>query len=283
MMQSTTLVLGGGGLWGIAWITGLIAGLADEGIEVREAGTLIGTSAGSVVAAQLCGGASLEDLFQRQADPAQQTQENAPPQAGMQSLLQLWQTKFESPAARVRATCELALQTWTISLEERRTDMAARLGSAALAWPAKHLMITAVDVDSGELCVFDASSNVDLVDAIMASCAVPGVWPVVPLQGRRYMDGGVWRTPENAHLARGAKSVLILSPFGAVTGAGPLDNDVAELRAAGAHVTLICADPSALASAALGPLNPAVREPAARAGRVQGRRISAELKAATGG
>jgi NTE family protein len=281
-MMHSTLVLGGGGLWGIAWLTGLAAGLADKGVHLREAGTLIGTSAGSVVAAQLCGGASLEELFLRQVDPAQQTQEYAAPPEGLEALLKIWQTPFETPQARFRATRELALQTPTLSWEERRAGMAARLGLTAIAWPKEQaLKITAVDVDSGALHAFDAMSDVALIDAITASCAVPGVWPVVPIHGRRYMDGGVLRTPENAHLALGAPSVLVLSPFGAAMGSvsAPLEREIAELRTAGSRVTLICADLQALSSAALGPLNPAVREPAARAGRVQGHRVAAELRA----
>src|ERR1044071_1689192 len=119
-MTHSTLVLGGGGLWGIAWLTGLVAGAADEGVDIRAATTLIGTSAGSVVAAQLCGGDSLEDLFQRQADPARQTLEHAAPFGALQALLKLWQTPYESPAARLRATSELALTTPSLSLEERR-------------------------------------------------------------------------------------------------------------------------------------------------------------------
>lgn len=281
-MKHTTVVLGGGGLWGIGWLTGLAAGLADEGVELRTAGTLIGTSAGSVVAAQLCGGASIEELFRGQVDPAHQTQEHPAPPEALGALLKLWQTPFESPQARTRATSELALRTPDVSQEARRAAMASRLGPSATAWPAQRVLkITAVDVDSGELRTFDASSDVALIDAILASCAVPGVWPVVSIQGHRYMDGGVWRTPENAHLALGATSVLVLSPFGAAMGtvAAPLEQEITELRSAGARVTLICADPPALASAALGPLNPAAREPAARAGREQGRRVAAQVRA----
>jgi predicted acylesterase/phospholipase RssA len=65
-----TLVLGGGGVAGIAWTTGLLAGLADAGQDVSGADLLIGTSAGSNVAAQLGSGLPLEDLYARQADPA---------------------------------------------------------------------------------------------------------------------------------------------------------------------------------------------------------------------
>ena len=55
--QRTALVLGGGGITGIAWETGLVAGLADAGVHLSGADLVIGTSAGSVVAAQLTSGA----------------------------------------------------------------------------------------------------------------------------------------------------------------------------------------------------------------------------------
>ncbi len=279
MMQSTTLVLGGGGLWGIAWMTGLIAGLAEQGVDVREARTMIGTSAGSVMATQLRAGTSIEELFLRQVEPARQTREQQPPAPGLEPLMRIWQTPWDSMQAKVRATCELALRTPTIDAQERRSDMAIRLGASAKMWPAQQLEITAVDVDSGELRVFDAASGAELLDAVCASCAVPGVWPIVPIQGRRYIDGGAW-TPDNAHLAQGAPAVLIVSPFGGIGGvvaSTPLGQDIAALRASGSRVSLICADAEALASAALGPLNPATREPAARAGRAQAGRVGAQL------
>ena len=61
-------------------------------------------------------------------------------------------------------------------------------------------MITAVDAVTGEFTVFTADSGVDLVDAVAASCAVPGVWPPVTIGDRRFVDGGV-RSPVNADLA----------------------------------------------------------------------------------
>jgi NTE family protein len=65
---------------------------------------------------------------------------------------------------------------------------------AALAtrdWPAQPLQVTAIDAASGEFTAFDAGSGVTLIDAVGASCAVPGVWPPVTIGGRRYIDGGV--------------------------------------------------------------------------------------------
>ena len=50
--------------------------------------------------------------------------------------------------------------------------------------------------------VFDAASDVRLLDAVGASCAVPGIWPPVTINGRRYIDGGI-RSAANADLAAG--------------------------------------------------------------------------------
>src|SRR5512135_3230782 len=76
-MTAHALVLGGGGIAGIAWETGLLVGLADAGIDVRNADLFVGTSAGATVAAQITSGLSLEELFQRLVDPALQTYELA--------------------------------------------------------------------------------------------------------------------------------------------------------------------------------------------------------------
>ena len=63
------LVLGGGGITGIAWETGLLLGLQDLGVDVTVADAIVGTSAGSVVGAQITTGLSLEDLYDYQVSP----------------------------------------------------------------------------------------------------------------------------------------------------------------------------------------------------------------------
>src|ERR1700689_256727 len=73
--NGSTLVLGGGGVAGIAWMTGLLAGLAEAGQDVTGADLVIGTSAGATVAAQLGGGLGLDELFARQVEPALQSRE----------------------------------------------------------------------------------------------------------------------------------------------------------------------------------------------------------------
>jgi hypothetical protein len=88
------------------------------------------------------------------------------------------------------------------------------------------------------------------------------------------MDGGLWRNAENAHLARGERSVLIVSPFGARAPATPqsLQSDLEELQQSGSRVALIAPDDAALSTlGAGGPLDPSIRVAAAEAGRAQAR------------
>ena len=65
-MTVETWVFGGGGVGGIAWQIGLLAGLHDEGVEIGASSPLLGTSAGSVVAAQVGSGVAIEELFEQQ-------------------------------------------------------------------------------------------------------------------------------------------------------------------------------------------------------------------------
>ena len=87
---------------------------------------------------------------------------------------------------------------------------------------------------TGELVVFDRESGVELVDAVAASCAVPGVWPPATVAGRRYIDGGA-RSGTNADLAAGAERVLIVHADAARRAArccgGDLDAEIACARA----------------------------------------------------
>src|SRR6266566_6209822 len=69
VMDRRALVLGGGGVTGIAWETGLIAGLAGLGIDLAAADVIIGTSAGSVVGADIASGQEFEALYQAQLAP----------------------------------------------------------------------------------------------------------------------------------------------------------------------------------------------------------------------
>ena len=167
-----------------------------------------------------------------------------------------------------------ALEASTISVAERRVNIKERLGLQDETWPSKPLYITAIDSETLELTVFDNGSGVSVIDAVAASCAVPGVWPPASINGRRYIDGGVSGTSDNAVLAAGARRVLILSPTGNSDGsafgeAARLAEEVARLEDSGATVAAITPDAESLNARVFGVLDPASRKPAAEAGEAQ--------------
>jgi NTE family protein len=269
MTPRRALVLGGGGVAGIAWHTGVVSGLADAGVDVADADLIVGTSAGATVAAQLGGGRPVGEWYQRQVDPALQGRELAP--AGM-SVSELWEVmirlheEITDPAERRRRIGAMALATATVAEPVRRAVVEERLRGQG--WPEPGIAVVAVDAVSGERCVFEADSGVELVDAVAASCAVPGIWPPVTIDGRRYIDGGVYSI-SNADLAVGYETVLVLAPM-----TDPeLDDQLDEVNAAGRSM-VVSPDDDARAAFGLNPLDPSVRGPAARAGHAQGTAVA---------
>ncbi|MBA2678811.1 MAG: patatin-like phospholipase family protein [Ktedonobacteraceae bacterium] len=79
------------------------------------------------------------------------------------------------------------------------------------SWPQSQLEIVAVDAFSGERTIFNSESGIELVDAVMASSAVPYVWPPATIKQRRYIDGGCY-SMANLDLAAGFDKVLVLQP-----------------------------------------------------------------------
>jgi|HubBroStandDraft_4_1064222.scaffolds.fasta_scaffold271046_1 NTE family protein len=278
-MNHRALVLGGGGVAGIAWLTGLLFGLSEQSVDLRNAELILGTSAGSAVAAQLGCPLSLEELYRRQVDPALQTREITPDPRLLAQLLEAFPT-VATPCDRaelIRKVGQWALRAPTVSEAERRSVVAARL--PVHVWPERLLHITAVDTESGETRIFDRLSGTDLVDAVAASCAVPGVWPPVTIDGRRYMDGGV-RSSDNADLARGYGRIVVLSPNGLRADeivAFPLQEQMDILENSGAQTFLIEPDDLSRRAIGINPLLPETRKPAAEAGRAQSQTIAKRL------
>jgi NTE family protein len=173
---------------------------------------------------------------------------------------------------------------------QRRAIVAARLPRPE--WPARPMTVTAVDARTGELAAFDRDCGVDLVDAVTASTALPGLAPTVSINGTRYIDGGVGGG-ENADLASGYANVVVLSPLGGRSqappqaGAGPtsqfeglrrppewgtdLASQVEALRKQGSHVEVITPDAGSRAAMGTNQMDPATRIPAAHAGFAQGK------------
>jgi NTE family protein len=272
---STALVLGGGGVAGIAWETGLLAGLADEGIDLTGADRLVGTSAGAAVAAQITSGLTLDALVERQVGPSHEIE-------------------ADLDVGRLTAMFGAALRGATTALEMRASIGGAALDASAVTeaaritviehrlpvheWPAgRDVQIVAADAESGEMRVFDGRDGVGLVAAVAASCAVPGVWPPVTIGDRRYIDGGV-RSSTNADLAAGADVILVVAPVIDIPGiADPVV--VEDFDALAAAKLWLTPDDASTAAIGTNPLDPATREPAVRAGRAQGRAAAADVRA----
>jgi NTE family protein len=268
-VTTRALVLGGGGIAGVAWEIGLLAGLAAEGVDVRDADLVVGTSAGSIVGTLLRTGADLAELYERQLGPVPPTEQRTDFDAtammtGIGTAL-AGVTDQQEARARVGA---LALQAATVAEEQRRMTIRARIGEPA--WPDRRLVVTAVDAHDGGFSAFDADSGVALLDAVAASCAVPLVYPPITIGERRYIDGGM-RSITNADLAAGCDKVLVVAPFPGMPGSplGPShDEEITGLRTS-AEVHVVLADDAALQAFGTNPLDPATREPSARAGHAQ--------------
>ncbi|RQW93908.1 patatin-like phospholipase family protein [Micromonospora chalcea] len=252
----------------------MLAGLAGHGLRLDEAELVVGTSAGSVVGAQVRSGTPVTQLYEAQLRPPR---EEVPARLGTGVLLRwAWAGGRGRDAARARARIgAMALSARTPSEQSRRAVIAARLPSSD--WPAARLLVTAVDAASGEFVVFDADSGASLVDAVGASCAVPGVWPPVTIGDRRFVDGGV-RSPVNADLAAGCERVVVLAPTRAAVGPMPrLSAQVTALRAAGARVAVVSPDRAARTAIGRNVLDPARRAASARAGFAQADTVAAEV------
>ena len=280
--ETRALVLGGGGVAGVAWELGILLGLRDKGVDVRNAEIIIGTSAGSVVGAQLASGADLESLFAAQLTPPEQSKERNvafdPSQMVEAFSKAIAGAGPDIKAIRARIGA-YALSAPTIPEAERRAIIESRL--PARTWPQQRLLIVAVDTETGEEYIIDRESGVPLADAVAASCAVPGIWPPVTIAGRRYMDGGM-RSATNADLATGYSRILILNPLGAnanAFGSGGPASEAAALKREGSQVLVIEPDTASTAAIGPNPLDPATREPSARAGRAQGHELAATVAA----
>jgi NTE family protein len=274
-MDKRALVLGGGGVTGAAWELGLIAGLAAEGIRLAEADLIVGTSGGAVTGAQLSSGMDLESLYQRQLEPPV-GEIAARLGVGLIVRQTLIMITSSGPKQLRRRMGDLALRSRTVSEAERRKVIESRLPSRD--WPAVPFQVTAVDAMTGQFVVFDAATEASLVDAVGASCAVPGVWPAVTIAGRRYIDGGM-RSPANADLAAGYDRVVIIAPVGRRGGVLPgADKQADDLRAAGAKVMVVGPDEAARQAIGHNLLDLRRRATAARGGRAQAAAVAADVR-----
>jgi NTE family protein len=277
------LVLAGGGYAASAWEIGIITGMADGGLDVRNTDLFVGTSSGSRVALHLASGVAHEPAFQRRLQPEPPSSERPPvvDWVGLRDSVARVKQAGGNPTEILQRIGSLAVAAASgRSGSSRREIVAAQL--PVETWPGKRVLIAAVNAETGERRAFDSDSGIDLVDAVIASTASFG-WPPTLFQGEHYIDGGFHST-NNADLATGFDQVMILAlepppgvPIPSMSLVS-LDETVKTLQDNGALVEVIHPDENTLAAlaAAGGVMNPAISAPAAMAGRVQGRSIVTE-------
>jgi NTE family protein len=246
--MTRALVLGGGGPVGIAWEIGLLAGLAEAGVDLTVADQIVGTSAGSIVGARLALGespaeaaaASTTQLGDAGTTDAAVVDPDALATIGM-AMFEAW-TGARPAAEAVQQLGRIAAEAATID-EQRFVDLISA-GQLDGAWPDRDYRCTAADIETGEFVVWSKDSGVPLNRAVASSCAVPGIYPPITIDGRRYMDGGV-HSGTNAQLVEGAEVVVVISvisglmpPMAELLGKD-LREEAEKLRAGGATVEVV--------------------------------------------
>ncbi len=275
-MTTRALVLGGGGVTGVAWELGILEGLRRAGVDLTGADTVIGTSAGSVVGTRLTRG-ELTLGYEYQLRPPDG---EIPAKLGATTLIKLgvMLARPGETSAKWKKVGAAALAAHPEGPEARRAVIRDRIGDGP--WPEADLRITAVDTDRGEFVVFTRDSGVNLLDAVTASCAVPLVWPPVDIAGTTHVDGGI-RSPANADLAEGADVVVVLAP---TTQALSREHGITrQLERTGATTTLVVSpDATAVRKMGTNALDPGHRRASAETGLRQAALVAEQVAAAWG-
>lgn len=272
------LVLGSGGAAGIAWQAGILAGLAESGVSVADADLIVGTSAGAVVAAHLALGLAPEEIVRTAAVPREAVGRLTPGVVVRLALAQVWPSRRHAllwlgrwSAARARRPRALGEDAWV-------AQFAA--GLAGMPWPDR-LVVVAVGADTGRPAYFTSRARVDLARAVAASCAVPGVFPPVTIEGHPYLDGGL-RSPANIDVAQDCDVIVALAPLTGSSQVHRRPEHQGSAMAPRTRVVLLTPDAASLRAFGVDPLDSARNRLAADAGRALGRARAAEVRAEWG-
>ena len=205
------LVLGAGGVVGHAFHDGVLAALRDAtGWDPRRADLIVGTSAGSVVAATLRAEVTPGSRRSGPDLPGRPARRGRPGLAAPGALVRLafqpWQARFGTVAAALLPEGEVPTAVVSDGFHALFPN----------GWPAQPLFINAVHLDTGRRVTFGRTGapTTDVATAIAASVAIPGFFAPVTIAGTRYVDGGA-HSPTNADVVadEGLDLVVVSSPM----------------------------------------------------------------------
>ena len=280
------LVLGGGGVWFVAWQTGFLRRLGELDIHLGDADRFVGTSAGSIVASivsgeRLAGFARTVDLLAKAPkvlDLLAPAGSFAPSQ---QHALDLFRQALDNQPATLRRIGFAPLAAQTPSRESTARNLALILRMRR--WPSSRLHITCVDAYTGERCVVTVEHGVPINRATAASSAVPGIFAPQQILDRRCMDGGVAGTGVHLDVVAGARKALIVSlvdgsedalQWGTATPES-IRQEYAELLASGTEALRITPDVTVPEDV----MNPALAANAVNQGARQAEQMAEEIRA----
>jgi NTE family protein len=208
-----TISFGGGGVFFVAWQVGYIKGLAEASIQLNGAERVIGTSAGSIVAALFSAkkiSGFYEELHLLSKVP-QLVSALAPAASLKPSQLHAVELFTQATTADIDVVREigraaLAAQAPEQDVMRRNILLVARMRH----WPSKILHTSTVDTYTGERCIVSSDSEISIPAALAASSAIPGVFPPQQLADRKCMDGGTSGTGTHLDVLAGSQRALIL-------------------------------------------------------------------------
>lgn len=288
------LVLGGGSLLGAAWTVGALTALEEvRGLSANDFDITVGTSAGSILAALLTVGVSTNDLLRHQHG-----------EVITDGPLADYDWDYDLAAAEVmsgRASFRGANPRYLFQNRRRLRQMPPSAVWVALAphgsvslkpihdlistaaagrpWP-EGLWINAFNLDFGYRTLFgrEDAPQADIADAVCASCAIPGWFSPIVINGNRYVDGGTWSpTSVDTLVDQDLDEVVVLAPMAAFALDRPQDvmtsmerawrlrvtkrvlGEVGKLRRRGIKVTMLTPTPEDLATLGSNTMDPSRR------------------------
>jgi NTE family protein len=226
------LVLGGGGVLGEAWMTGMLAGIEDAtGFDLRQCEYFVGTSAGSIVAAHLVAGnsprrpaAAAAEIELADSQPVDGLVSAGRRAAHLAGAIALAASATFAPVALNLTTPGGALARAALLRRLPRpdstlADLRSRVEQSAARFDGR-LRVAAVERRTGRRVVFGSpgAPRAGVGEAVEASCAVPWLFAPVQIDGREYVDGSVW-SPTNLDAAPAGREtqVLCLNPIANIT------------------------------------------------------------------
>jgi NTE family protein len=235
--METGLVLGGGGLVGMGYHAGVMKALDEFGVDPGSADLIVGTSAGAVIGSYLATGWTPSDFFDygmgkhprapKDTDEAQEVRDIFVPlwhnrgervRRGIGSLFAAASSRGyyrgggrgRMPGSWLRHAFPAGLYSTDRTRERLYEDL-------PVEWPEKTLYLSTAELYSGKRVVFGmpGAPQAPLPDAVLASTAIPGVFPPVKIGGSNYVDGGIVSgTSVDVAADAGCKTILCVAPLG---------------------------------------------------------------------